>query len=100
MKDRHTSCEIGHEYLLPVDTSKSQKALKPELYFAQVDRATAEFSISEKCPSAMTGCVNPIALLGSGIVCSRNLLAPAYLFKPASKIRPYRICKNGTMSSY
>ncbi len=65
--------------------SKSQNALKPELYLAQVDLATAEFRSSEKCPLAFTGCVYPMALPASGRDWSRNLLMPAYLFKPVSE---------------
>ncbi len=64
--------------------SKSQKALKPELYLAHVDLATAEFKSSEKCPLAFTGCVYPMALPASGRDWSRNRLMPAYLFRLVS----------------
>jgi hypothetical protein len=47
MKDLHTSLDKGQEYFLPEADSKVQKAWKPELYLAQVDRAIAEFKSSE-----------------------------------------------------
>jgi hypothetical protein len=49
MKDIQTSLDSGQEYFLPVASSKSLKALKPELYLAHVDRAIAEFTSSEIC---------------------------------------------------
>jgi hypothetical protein len=67
MKDLQTSLDIGQENFLPVVSSKSLKALKPELYLAHVDRAIAEFTSSENCPFTVTGLVYPIDLLASGM---------------------------------
>jgi hypothetical protein len=67
MKDLHTSLDRGQECFLLVAFSKSQKALNPELYFAQVERATAELSSSENCPWTEAGLVCPMEAPASGI---------------------------------
>jgi hypothetical protein len=84
MKDLQTSRDKGHEYFLLLCVSKSQNALNPELYLAQVERATAEFSNSEKRPCANVLLSCPMALPASGTCWMRNRLIPAYLSKPES----------------
>ena len=84
MKDLQTSRDKGHEYFLLLCNSKSQNALKPELYLAQVERATAEFSSSENRPCANMLLSCPMALSASGTCWIRNRLFPAYLSKPES----------------
>jgi hypothetical protein len=58
---------MGQEYFLPVADSNSLKALKPELYLAQVERAIEEFKSSENCPLTEKGLVWPMAWPASGM---------------------------------
>jgi hypothetical protein len=66
MKDLQTSLDSGQECFLLLAASKSQKALRPELYFAHVERATAELISSENWPCAETVLSCPMALSASG----------------------------------
>ncbi len=85
MKDLHTSLDKGQENFFPVEFSKSQKALKPELYFDQVERDRAELSRAENWPCAVGGLVWPIDSPASVMDWRRNLFLSAYLSKPGSK---------------
>jgi hypothetical protein len=87
----HVCSDRGHEYCVPVYSSKLEKALFPELYFAHVDLDTAELIMSENFVFCTSGWAVPRAADAFAKDWSQKRFAPSYLFSLSSTNEPYLI---------